>query len=59
MERSKQNKHVICNRDNDGDNGIDNGDDDSVDDGDSDGVDVDDDRADKHLTHVSQQLNIV
>eukprot|EP00957_Ditylum_brightwellii_P136149 10383527-Ditylum_brightwellii.AAC.1 len=53
MERSKQNKHVVCNKDDDVDddvdNGVDNGDNDSVDDGD-DGVDS----ADKHLTYLSQ-----
>eukprot|EP00957_Ditylum_brightwellii_P083783 6368159-Ditylum_brightwellii.AAC.1 len=46
MERSKLNKHVVCNKDddvdNDVDNGVGNGDDDSVDDGD-DGVDDGDD----------------
>eukprot|EP00957_Ditylum_brightwellii_P152955 11642649-Ditylum_brightwellii.AAC.1 len=53
MERSEQNKHVVCNKDNDVDNdgydGVDNGDDDSVDNGDY-GVDG----ADKHFTHPSQ-----
>eukprot|EP00957_Ditylum_brightwellii_P001290 101419-Ditylum_brightwellii.AAC.1 len=50
MERSKQNKYVVCNEyddvDDDVDNGVDNGDNDSVNDG--------DDGADKHLTHLSQ-----
>eukprot|EP00957_Ditylum_brightwellii_P180388 13741229-Ditylum_brightwellii.AAC.1 len=54
MERSKQNEHVVCNKDDDVDDGIDNGDDDSVEDGDDDGVDDGDDGADKHLTHLSQ-----
>eukprot|EP00957_Ditylum_brightwellii_P089641 6827191-Ditylum_brightwellii.AAC.1 len=44
MERSKRNKHVVCNKDND----VDYGDDDSVDDGDG------DDSADKHLAYLSQ-----
>eukprot|EP00957_Ditylum_brightwellii_P209078 15360204-Ditylum_brightwellii.AAC.1 len=49
MERSKQNKDVVCNKNNDVDNGVDN----SVDNGD----DCDDDchdGADKHLVHLSQ-----
>eukprot|EP00957_Ditylum_brightwellii_P145657 11090217-Ditylum_brightwellii.AAC.1 len=55
MERSKQNKHVVCNKDDDVDNGDDNGDDDSVDDCDDDDDDDDCDvGADKHLTHHSQ-----
>eukprot|EP00957_Ditylum_brightwellii_P127242 9702005-Ditylum_brightwellii.AAC.2 len=53
MERSKQIKHVVCNKDNNGDNGVDSGDHDSVDNGD-DGVDDGDDSDDKHLTHLSQ-----
>eukprot|EP00957_Ditylum_brightwellii_P006627 502980-Ditylum_brightwellii.AAC.1 len=53
MERSKQNKHVVCDEDNDVDNGVDNGEDDSVED-DDDGVDDSVDGADKHLTHLSQ-----
>eukprot|EP00957_Ditylum_brightwellii_P199575 15213714-Ditylum_brightwellii.AAC.1 len=36
MERSKQNKHLVCDGDDDVDNGVNNGDDDSVDDGDDD-----------------------
>eukprot|EP00957_Ditylum_brightwellii_P080857 6150533-Ditylum_brightwellii.AAC.1 len=53
MERSKLNKHVVCNKYNDVDNGVDNGDD-SVEDGDDDDVDNSDDGADMHLTHLSQ-----
>eukprot|EP00957_Ditylum_brightwellii_P160471 12216391-Ditylum_brightwellii.AAC.1 len=49
MERSKQNEHVACNKDNDVDNDVDDG----VDDGD-DGVDDGVDSADRHLTHLSQ-----
>eukprot|EP00957_Ditylum_brightwellii_P203703 15335857-Ditylum_brightwellii.AAC.1 len=49
MERSKQNKHIVCNEDNDGDNGVDNSVDNSVDNG----VDGDDARANKHLTYLS------
>eukprot|EP00957_Ditylum_brightwellii_P074472 5658587-Ditylum_brightwellii.AAC.1 len=47
MERSKQNKHAVCNKDDNVDDGVDNGDDNSADNGDNDG-------ADKHLTHLSQ-----
>eukprot|EP00957_Ditylum_brightwellii_P107368 8193098-Ditylum_brightwellii.AAC.1 len=50
MERSKQNKHVVCNEDDD----VDNGDDDSEDNGDDDGVDDGADGADKNLAHLSQ-----
>eukprot|EP00957_Ditylum_brightwellii_P189816 14450653-Ditylum_brightwellii.AAC.1 len=50
MERSKQNEHVVCNKDNDvdsdGDDGVDNGDNDGDDDGDA--------GADKHFAHLSQ-----
>eukprot|EP00957_Ditylum_brightwellii_P102039 7777259-Ditylum_brightwellii.AAC.1 len=46
MERSKENKHAFCDKDNYVDNVIDNGDDDSVDSGDK--------SADKHITHLSQ-----
>eukprot|EP00957_Ditylum_brightwellii_P209746 15363024-Ditylum_brightwellii.AAC.2 len=57
MERSKQNKHVVCNEDNDVDNdvdnGVDNGDNDSVENG-NDSVDDCDDGAYKHFTHLSQ-----
>eukprot|EP00957_Ditylum_brightwellii_P057211 4335150-Ditylum_brightwellii.AAC.1 len=50
MERSKQNKHVVCDKDND----VDNGGDDGVDDGvGNDSVD-DVDGADKHFTYLSQ-----
>eukprot|EP00957_Ditylum_brightwellii_P032343 2450252-Ditylum_brightwellii.AAC.1 len=66
MERSKQNKHVVCNKNNDDvdddvedidnndvddDDGVDNGDYASVN---NKGVDNGDDSADKHLTHLSQ-----
>eukprot|EP00957_Ditylum_brightwellii_P122877 9369333-Ditylum_brightwellii.AAC.1 len=58
MERSKRNEHVVCNKDDD----VDNGDDDSVDDsvedsvdnGDDDDVEDGDDGANKHLTYLSQ-----
>eukprot|EP00957_Ditylum_brightwellii_P164429 12518599-Ditylum_brightwellii.AAC.1 len=50
MERSKQNKHVNCNKDYDVDDDVDNG----VDHGDNDSVDNGDDPADKHLIHHSQ-----
>eukprot|EP00957_Ditylum_brightwellii_P031116 2357208-Ditylum_brightwellii.AAC.1 len=53
-ERSKQNKHLVCNEDDDVDSGVDNGDDDGVDDGDNDGVDNCADSANKHLAHLSQ-----
>eukprot|EP00957_Ditylum_brightwellii_P082715 6289752-Ditylum_brightwellii.AAC.1 len=54
MERSKLNKHVVCNEDDDVDNDVDNGNDDSVEDGDDDGVDNGVDGVDKDLTHLSQ-----
>eukprot|EP00957_Ditylum_brightwellii_P190501 14500617-Ditylum_brightwellii.AAC.1 len=54
METSKQDEYVVCDKDDD----VDNGDDDSVDDGVDESVDdsVDDgaDGADKHLTYLSQ-----
>eukprot|EP00957_Ditylum_brightwellii_P001154 90786-Ditylum_brightwellii.AAC.1 len=57
MERSKQNKHVVCDKDDDVDDsvddGVNNGDNDSVDNGD-DGVDYGADGANKHLAHLSQ-----
>eukprot|EP00957_Ditylum_brightwellii_P118869 9066033-Ditylum_brightwellii.AAC.1 len=46
MGRSKQYKHIVCNKDDDVDDCVDNGDDDSADNG--------DDGDDKHLTHLSQ-----
>eukprot|EP00957_Ditylum_brightwellii_P059204 4493416-Ditylum_brightwellii.AAC.1 len=49
MERSKQNKHVVCDKDNNADNG-----DDSVEKEDDDGVDDGAGGADKHLAHFSQ-----
>eukprot|EP00957_Ditylum_brightwellii_P074770 5682202-Ditylum_brightwellii.AAC.1 len=58
MEASKQNKHVVCNEDNDVDKGVDNCDDESFDDysvyhcGDHDYNG--DDGAEKHFTHLSQ-----
>eukprot|EP00957_Ditylum_brightwellii_P109179 8328317-Ditylum_brightwellii.AAC.1 len=58
MERSKQNKHVVCDKDNDVDSGgndsADNGDIDCVDDGDDANIDNGDDGADKLLAHLSQ-----
>eukprot|EP00957_Ditylum_brightwellii_P005626 430315-Ditylum_brightwellii.AAC.1 len=58
MERSMQNKDVVCKKDNnvddDVDNGVDNGDDNSVEHGDDDGVENGDYSADKHLTHLLQ-----
>eukprot|EP00957_Ditylum_brightwellii_P195437 14890632-Ditylum_brightwellii.AAC.1 len=50
MERSEQNKHLVCNEDDD----VDNGDDDNVDNSDDDGVDDGDEGADKYSTHLSQ-----
>eukprot|EP00957_Ditylum_brightwellii_P024162 1821566-Ditylum_brightwellii.AAC.1 len=51
MERSKRNKHVVCNKVDD----VDDFDDDSdVDDDVDDGVDNGDDNAEKPLTHLSQ-----
>eukprot|EP00957_Ditylum_brightwellii_P028818 2177283-Ditylum_brightwellii.AAC.1 len=58
MERNKQNKHVVCNKDNDfdycDDDSVGNGDDDGDDDGDDNGVDDGDEGADKHHTHLLQ-----
>eukprot|EP00957_Ditylum_brightwellii_P033222 2517295-Ditylum_brightwellii.AAC.1 len=53
IERSEQNKHVVCNEANDVDNGVDNNDNDSDGDGDDDGVDNGAEGADKHLEHFS------
>eukprot|EP00957_Ditylum_brightwellii_P013820 1041742-Ditylum_brightwellii.AAC.1 len=53
-ERSKQNKHLVCNEDDGDDDGDDDGVDDSVDDGVDNGVDDDAEGADKHLVHLSQ-----
>eukprot|EP00957_Ditylum_brightwellii_P000412 31682-Ditylum_brightwellii.AAC.1 len=54
MERSKQNKHVVCDEDNDVDCNVDNGDDDNVKEEDEDFVVNGDDSADKHLAHLPQ-----
>eukprot|EP00957_Ditylum_brightwellii_P169757 12921510-Ditylum_brightwellii.AAC.1 len=51
MERSKQNKHIVCDEGISVDNGVDN---DSVDNGDDDGFDDGVDGADKHLAYLSQ-----
>eukprot|EP00957_Ditylum_brightwellii_P129108 9848131-Ditylum_brightwellii.AAC.1 len=58
-ERSKQNEHLVYNKDDDVDDDVDNGDDDGVDDGDDDGVDNDGvydgaEGADKSLAHLFQ-----
>eukprot|EP00957_Ditylum_brightwellii_P052907 4011444-Ditylum_brightwellii.AAC.1 len=57
-ERSKQNKYLVCDEDNDVDDGdndsVDNGGDDGDDDGVDDGVDDGAEGADKYLTHLSQ-----
>eukprot|EP00957_Ditylum_brightwellii_P119524 9119312-Ditylum_brightwellii.AAC.1 len=55
MERREQNKHVVCNKDNDVDNGVDDGNNDSIDD-DDDSVDNGDEGANKYLTHLSKLL---
>eukprot|EP00957_Ditylum_brightwellii_P076954 5848964-Ditylum_brightwellii.AAC.1 len=54
MERSKQNKHLVWNEDDDVDNGVDNGDNDSVDNGVDGGVGDGAEGANKHLAHLSQ-----
>eukprot|EP00957_Ditylum_brightwellii_P039240 2969000-Ditylum_brightwellii.AAC.1 len=54
MERSKKNKHLVCNEGNDVDNAVDDGVNENVEDGDNDGVDGGADGADKHLAHLSQ-----
>eukprot|EP00957_Ditylum_brightwellii_P166488 12672895-Ditylum_brightwellii.AAC.1 len=53
-DRNQQNKHLVCNKDDDVDDGADDGDDDSAGNGDDDGVDNGADGADKHLVHLSQ-----
>eukprot|EP00957_Ditylum_brightwellii_P022879 1726846-Ditylum_brightwellii.AAC.1 len=57
MERNKQNKHVVCNKDDDVNNGVNHGNNDSFDNGDDGAVDDCDDVGDKHLTHLSQAAN--
>eukprot|EP00957_Ditylum_brightwellii_P141423 10775027-Ditylum_brightwellii.AAC.1 len=57
MEKNEQNEHVVCNEDDDVDNGADDGDNDSVDDGADNGVDNGADCADKHLVHLSQVVD--
>eukprot|EP00957_Ditylum_brightwellii_P100681 7673206-Ditylum_brightwellii.AAC.1 len=52
--RSKQNEHLVCNKYDDVDNGVDDGDDDNVGNGDDDGVDDGAEGVDKHLAHLSQ-----
>eukprot|EP00957_Ditylum_brightwellii_P122724 9359070-Ditylum_brightwellii.AAC.1 len=54
MERSKQNKHLVCDEDDEGDDGND----DSVDNGDDNGVDDGvDEGADKHCANLSQRAD--
>eukprot|EP00957_Ditylum_brightwellii_P048828 3704528-Ditylum_brightwellii.AAC.1 len=53
-ERSKKNKHLVCDVDDDVGNGVGNGDNDIVDDGDDDCVDDGDKGANKHLAQLSQ-----
>eukprot|EP00957_Ditylum_brightwellii_P113573 8659159-Ditylum_brightwellii.AAC.1 len=50
MTRSKRNKHLVCNED----NNVDDSDDDGVDDNGNDGIDNGAEGADKHLAHLSQ-----
>eukprot|EP00957_Ditylum_brightwellii_P085883 6533727-Ditylum_brightwellii.AAC.1 len=61
MERSKQNKHVVYNKDDNVYDGVsdivDNGDDDGVDDGDDDSVEDSVDGAEGHLTYLSQVVD--
>eukprot|EP00957_Ditylum_brightwellii_P170504 12978382-Ditylum_brightwellii.AAC.1 len=52
--RNEHNKHLVCNKNYDVDNGADNGDNDSVGNGDNDCVDDGAEGADKHLEHLSQ-----
>eukprot|EP00957_Ditylum_brightwellii_P123079 9384185-Ditylum_brightwellii.AAC.1 len=54
MERIKQNKHLICNKNGESvDDGVDNGDDDGIDD-DFCNCDDGDDSANKHLAHLTE-----
>eukprot|EP00957_Ditylum_brightwellii_P123628 9425402-Ditylum_brightwellii.AAC.1 len=55
--KSKQNEHVVGNKDNGVVNGDDNGGDDSIDNGVDHGVDNGVDGANKHLTHLSQAVD--
>eukprot|EP00957_Ditylum_brightwellii_P199907 15239336-Ditylum_brightwellii.AAC.1 len=52
-QRSERNELVVCNKDNDVDDGVDNGVVNSAEDGDDDSVEG----ADKHLTHLSQGVD--
>eukprot|EP00957_Ditylum_brightwellii_P026132 1975988-Ditylum_brightwellii.AAC.1 len=54
MKRSKQNKHLVCNKDNDVDDAVDNGDDDNVEDNDDYYIYNCVNIPDKHLAHLSQ-----
>eukprot|EP00957_Ditylum_brightwellii_P060619 4602964-Ditylum_brightwellii.AAC.1 len=54
MERNEQNKHLVCNEDDDVDYGVNNGNYDSIDNGDDDGVDDGAEGSDEHLVHLSQ-----
>eukprot|EP00957_Ditylum_brightwellii_P059673 4529666-Ditylum_brightwellii.AAC.1 len=54
MERSKQNKHVVGDKDDGVGNNVDNSVDDGVDKGVNNSVNDSDDGANKHLTHLSQ-----
>eukprot|EP00957_Ditylum_brightwellii_P029390 2221619-Ditylum_brightwellii.AAC.1 len=49
--------HVVCEKDNDVDNGVENGVDNGVEDGDDHSVEDGVDGADKHFTHLSQAVN--
>eukprot|EP00957_Ditylum_brightwellii_P013816 1041256-Ditylum_brightwellii.AAC.1 len=57
MERSKQNKHVVGKKDNSVDDNVENSIDNSVHNGVDDSVDDSDDSADKHLAHLSQDVD--
>eukprot|EP00957_Ditylum_brightwellii_P033855 2565672-Ditylum_brightwellii.AAC.1 len=57
MERNEQNKHLVCNEDDNFDYGVDDGDYDSVCNGDDDGDDDGAEGADKHLIHLSQMAD--
>eukprot|EP00957_Ditylum_brightwellii_P025278 1913067-Ditylum_brightwellii.AAC.2 len=54
MEKNMQDKHVICNKDNDGDNDVDNDGDNGNHDSVDNGIDSVDNGDKKHLTHLSQ-----
>eukprot|EP00957_Ditylum_brightwellii_P206811 15350105-Ditylum_brightwellii.AAC.1 len=56
-DKNEQNKHLVSNKNNDVDDGVDDGDYDSVGNGDDDGIDDGAEGADTHLVHLSQMAD--